>query len=59
MTDIEFREIERAIGRDETEIRELEEQIRHLRAKVRVRRDCRAVEYGARMARRESESSAA
>lgn len=59
MTDIELREIETKIERGEAEIRELEEQIRHLRAKVRVRRDCRAMEYGARLARRESESSAA
>ena len=59
MTHDELRELDVKIKRNEAEIADLELDIRHVRAKLRVRRDCRAMECGARMARRESESSEA
>ena len=57
MTPDELRELEAKIARNEAQIIDLEADIHHSRAKLRVRRDCRAVAVGMRIARLESESS--
>lgn len=52
MTNLEIRQLEGAIRREEAEIEALEARLRRLRAKMQVRRDCRAIAIGQRLAQR-------